>query len=209
MGAGSEQWCPPQGILGMPAPMVDGCTTQDYMHTDRYTDHVKVTVDCSGVVPDCHGRIGVRTRFWAEEEQKAHVVEMSDSMAEKPGEEAQRKEEQPVLSLPPTPTPQTPPPQQQHTDPASPTVATTPDTAPVVCSNKSLRRPCEAEQEYEDGRGFGIGVLVWGKLRGFSWWPGRIVSWWITGRSRAAEGTRWVMWFGDGKFSVVRARPCM
>uniref|UniRef100_A0A7N6BN69 DNA (cytosine-5-)-methyltransferase n=1 Tax=Anabas testudineus TaxID=64144 RepID=A0A7N6BN69_ANATE len=39
--------------------------------------------------------------------------------------------------------------------------------------------------------------------RGFSWWPGRIVSWWMTGRSRAAEGTRWVMWFGDGKFSVV------
>ncbi|KAL7872544.1 hypothetical protein SRHO_G00075270 [Serrasalmus rhombeus] len=33
--------------------------------------------------------------------------------------------------------------------------------------------------------------------------PARIVSWWITGRSRAAEGTRWVMWFGDGKFSVV------
>ncbi|TNM95805.1 hypothetical protein fugu_016888 [Takifugu bimaculatus] len=55
----------------------------------------------------------------------------------------------------------------------------------------------------EDGRGFGIGELVWGKLRGFSWWPGRIVSWWMTGRSRAAEGTRWVMWFGDGKFSVV------
>lgn len=44
---------------------------------------------------------------------------------------------------------------------------------------------------------------MWGKLRGFSWWPGRIVSWWMTGRSRAAEGTRWVMWFGDGKFSVV------
>lgn len=55
----------------------------------------------------------------------------------------------------------------------------------------------------QDGRGFGIGDLVWGKLRGFSWWPGRIVSWYITGRSRAAEGTRWVMWFGDGKFSVV------
>uniref|UniRef100_A0A668AGD8 DNA (cytosine-5-)-methyltransferase n=1 Tax=Myripristis murdjan TaxID=586833 RepID=A0A668AGD8_9TELE len=55
-----------------------------------------------------------------------------------------------------------------------------------------------------DGRGFGIGELVWGKLRGFSWWPGRIVSWRMTGRSRAAEGTRWVMWFGDGKFSVVQ-----
>ena len=58
----------------------------------------------------------------------------------------------------------------------------------------------------QDGRGFGIGELVWGKLRGFSWWPGRIVSWWMTGRSRAAEGTRWVMWFGDGKFSVVSAQ---
>uniref|UniRef100_A0A8C1KTJ3 DNA (cytosine-5-)-methyltransferase 3 alpha a n=1 Tax=Cyprinus carpio TaxID=7962 RepID=A0A8C1KTJ3_CYPCA len=40
-------------------------------------------------------------------------------------------------------------------------------------------------------------------MRGFSWWPGRIVSWWMAGRSRAAEGTRWVMWFGDGKFSVT------
>uniref|UniRef100_A0A8C3XZV5 DNA (cytosine-5-)-methyltransferase n=1 Tax=Catharus ustulatus TaxID=91951 RepID=A0A8C3XZV5_CATUS len=58
----------------------------------------------------------------------------------------------------------------------------------------------------QDGRGFGIGELVWGKLRGFSWWPGRIVSWWMTGRSRAAEGTRWVMWFGDGKFSVVSGK---
>uniref|UniRef100_A0AAR2KU74 DNA (cytosine-5-)-methyltransferase n=1 Tax=Pygocentrus nattereri TaxID=42514 RepID=A0AAR2KU74_PYGNA len=140
-----------------------------------------------------------------EEEKKAHEVEpmMNDGMADQSGEEAQKKEEQPVISLPPTPTPQTPPPQQQHTDPASPTVATTPEPVPVACSNKSLRRSCEAEPEYEDGRGFGIGVLVWGKLRGFSWWPGRIVSWWITGRSRAAEGTRWVMWFGDGKFSVT------
>lgn len=55
----------------------------------------------------------------------------------------------------------------------------------------------------QDGRGFNIGTLVFGKLRGFSWWPGRIVSWWMSGRSRAADGTRWVMWFGDSKFSVV------
>lgn len=60
----------------------------------------------------------------------------------------------------------------------------------------------------QDSRGFGIGELVWGKLRGFSWWPGRIVSWWMTGRSRAADGTRWVMWFGDGKFSVVSFSYC-
>uniref|UniRef100_A0AAQ4PF00 DNA (cytosine-5-)-methyltransferase n=1 Tax=Gasterosteus aculeatus aculeatus TaxID=481459 RepID=A0AAQ4PF00_GASAC len=57
--------------------------------------------------------------------------------------------------------------------------------------------------------GFGIGVLVFGKLRGFSWWPGRIVSWLMSGRSRAADGTRWVMWFGDGKFSVVCVEKLM
>uniref|UniRef100_A0A8D3E5R9 DNA (cytosine-5-)-methyltransferase n=1 Tax=Scophthalmus maximus TaxID=52904 RepID=A0A8D3E5R9_SCOMX len=45
--------------------------------------------------------------------------------------------------------------------------------------------------------------------KGFSWWPGRIVSWWMSGRSRAADGTRWVMWFGDGKFSVVCVEKLM
>uniref|UniRef100_A0A668AQW2 DNA (cytosine-5-)-methyltransferase n=1 Tax=Myripristis murdjan TaxID=586833 RepID=A0A668AQW2_9TELE len=65
------------------------------------------------------------------------------------------------------------------------------------------------KEQVSDGRGFGIGELVWGKLRGFSWWPGRIVSWRMTGRSRAAEGTRWVMWFGDGKFSVVCVEKLM
>ncbi|KAM4724469.1 DNA (cytosine-5)-methyltransferase 3A-like isoform 2-T2 [Anableps anableps] len=93
--------------------------------------------------------------------------------------------------------------QQQPTDPASPTVATTPEPVAIGGEEKTCQKSADTEPEYEDGRGFGIGELVWGKLRGFSWWPGRIVSWWMTGRSRAAEGTRWVMWFGDGKFSVV------
>uniref|UniRef100_A0A8C4NTP4 DNA (cytosine-5-)-methyltransferase n=1 Tax=Dicentrarchus labrax TaxID=13489 RepID=A0A8C4NTP4_DICLA len=93
--------------------------------------------------------------------------------------------------------------QQQPTDPASPTVATTPEPVAIGGGDKPSPKSADTEPEYEDGRGFGIGELVWGKLRGFSWWPGRIVSWLKTGRSRAAEGTRWVMWFGDGKFSVV------
>ncbi|XP_027026902.2 DNA (cytosine-5-)-methyltransferase 3 alpha a isoform X2 [Tachysurus fulvidraco] len=143
--------------------------------------------------------------FKKEEEKKAHLMPLTnDTMADQSEDDTLRNEEQ--LAVPPTPAPQTPPPQQQHTDPASPTVATTPEPSvpvPVACGNKDLRKSVEAEPEYDDGRGFGIGELVWGKLRGFSWWPGRIVSWWMTGRSRAAEGTRWVMWFGDGKFSVV------
>nr|XP_032835806.1 DNA (cytosine-5)-methyltransferase 3A isoform X2 [Petromyzon marinus] len=63
----------------------------------------------------------------------------------------------------------------------------------------------ELQQEYQDGYGFRIGELVWGKIRGFSWWPGRVVSWeeaeqyyWYF-----TEGTRWVKWYGDGKFSLV------
>ncbi|XP_030637442.1 DNA (cytosine-5-)-methyltransferase 3 alpha a isoform X2 [Chanos chanos] len=137
-----------------------------------------------------------------QEEKKSRLVAVMDTMDNQSGTEHEKEEEDlSAASLPATPTPQTPPP-QQHTDPASPTVATTPEPAPVACGNKR-QNLSEAELEYEDGRGFGIGELVWGKLRGFSWWPGRIVSWWMTGRSRAAEGTRWVMWFGDGKFSVV------
>ncbi|XP_010765927.1 DNA (cytosine-5)-methyltransferase 3A isoform X1 [Notothenia coriiceps] len=109
---------------------------------------------------------------------------------------------------------QPPPPQQQQqqqqpTDPASPTVATTPEPVAIEGGDKTCPKPADTEPEYEDGRGFGIGELVWGKLRGFSWWPGRVVSWWMTGRSRAAEGTRWVMWFGDGKFSVVCVEKLM
>ncbi|XP_074517537.1 DNA (cytosine-5)-methyltransferase 3A isoform X4 [Sebastes fasciatus] len=99
--------------------------------------------------------------------------------------------------------------QQQPTDPASPTVATTPEPVAIGGGDKTSPKPADTEPEYEDERGFGIGELVWGKLRGFSWWPGRIVSWWMTGRSRAAEGTRWVMWFGDGKFSVVCVEKLM
>ncbi|KAM8847283.1 DNA (cytosine-5-)-methyltransferase 3 alpha a isoform 4-T4 [Synchiropus picturatus] len=108
-----------------------------------------------------------------------------------------QKEEEPPSPEPPAP------PIQQQTDPASPTVAVTPE--PAASRDQATPR----EIEYQDGRGFGIGTLVFGKLRGFSWWPGRIVSWWMSGRSRAADGTRWVMWFGDGKFSVVCVEKLM
>ncbi|XP_016353374.1 DNA (cytosine-5)-methyltransferase 3A-like isoform X4 [Sinocyclocheilus anshuiensis] len=138
-------------------------------------------------------------RWKKEKEEKAQLVTtMSDIMDDQSAVGSQEEEEEPAINLPSMPTPQ-----QQHTDPASPTVATTPEPPPVACGNKVMTRSSEINLEYEDGRGFGIGELVWGKLRGFSWWPGRIVSWWMTSRSRAAEGTRWVMWFGDGKFSVV------
>ncbi|XP_029420237.1 DNA (cytosine-5)-methyltransferase 3B isoform X3 [Nannospalax galili] len=59
--------------------------------------------------------------------------------------------------------------------------------------------------EYQDGKEFGIGDLVWGKIKGFSWWPAMVVSWRATSKRQAMPGMRWVQWFGDGKFSEVSA----
>ncbi|XP_027501707.1 DNA (cytosine-5)-methyltransferase 3B isoform X2 [Corapipo altera] len=59
--------------------------------------------------------------------------------------------------------------------------------------------------EYQDGKDFGIGELVWGKIKGFSWWPAIVVSHKATAKRQAVSGMRWVQWFGDGKFSEVSA----
>ncbi|XP_062479791.1 DNA (cytosine-5)-methyltransferase 3B isoform X1 [Pezoporus occidentalis] len=63
--------------------------------------------------------------------------------------------------------------------------------------------------EYQDGKDFGIGELVWGKIKGFSWWPAIVVSYRATAKRPAASGMRWVQWFGDGKFSEVSADKLM
>ncbi|EHH21948.1 hypothetical protein EGK_05123 [Macaca mulatta] len=137
-------------------------------------------------------------RWKREAEKKAKVIAGMNAVEENQGPgESQKVEEASPSAV------------QQHTHPASPTVATTPEPVGADAGDKNATKAGDDEPEYEDGRGFGIGELVWGKLRGFSWWPGRIVSWWMTGRSRAAEGTRWVMWFGDGKFSVVCVEKLM
>ncbi|XP_078506163.1 DNA (cytosine-5)-methyltransferase 3A isoform X2 [Lissotriton helveticus] len=126
-----------------------------------------------------------------EAEKKQKLVSVMNEMEENNVEDPQKEEEP------------SPPASQEPSDPSSPVVAAVPEPVVADVLDKAVSKTADDEAEYEDGRGFGIGELVWGKLRGFSWWPGRIVSWWMTGRSRAAEGTRWVMWFGDGKFSVV------
>lgn len=64
---------------------------------------------------------------------------------------------------------------------------------PHLCSPPSI----------QDNKGFGIGELVWGKIKGFSWWPGIVVTWRATGKRQASHGMRWLQWFGDGKFSEV------
>ncbi|XP_039174839.1 DNA (cytosine-5)-methyltransferase 3B isoform X2 [Crotalus tigris] len=72
---------------------------------------------------------------------------------------------------------------------------------PNGCEYRTLRKM----EEYQDGKGFGFGELVWGKIKGFSWWPAIVVSWKTTSNRQAAPGMRWVKWFGDGKFSEISA----
>ncbi|XP_026104912.1 DNA (cytosine-5)-methyltransferase 3A-like isoform X1 [Carassius auratus] len=61
-------------------------------------------------------------------------------------------------------------------------------------------RPGKREQPYNDGKGYAIGELVWGKVKGFSWWPGLVVAW--KGRVLPVSMRR-VEWFGDGMFSEI------
>ncbi|KAL1785381.1 DNA (cytosine-5)-methyltransferase 3B isoform X3 [Sigmodon hispidus] len=63
--------------------------------------------------------------------------------------------------------------------------------------------------EYQDDKEFGIGDLVWGKIKGFSWWPAMVVSWKATSKRQAMPGMRWVQWFGDSKFSEISADKLM
>uniref|UniRef100_A0A8C2ZP47 DNA (cytosine-5-)-methyltransferase n=1 Tax=Cyclopterus lumpus TaxID=8103 RepID=A0A8C2ZP47_CYCLU len=75
------------------------------------------------------------------------------------------------------------------------------DSAQSISTSSSS----EIQPEYNDNKGFGIGELVWGKIKGFSWWPGIVVTWRATGKRQASNGMRWLQWFGDGKFSEVSA----
>ncbi|XP_068180312.1 DNA (cytosine-5-)-methyltransferase 3 beta, duplicate a [Antennarius striatus] len=56
------------------------------------------------------------------------------------------------------------------------------------------------KSSYRDGKGFLTGELVWGKVKGFSWWPGMVIPW----KSKShPHGMRKVEWFGDGMFSEI------
>uniref|UniRef100_A0A8C7KNS8 DNA (cytosine-5-)-methyltransferase n=1 Tax=Oncorhynchus kisutch TaxID=8019 RepID=A0A8C7KNS8_ONCKI len=52
-------------------------------------------------------------------------------------------------------------------------------------------------------KGYNVGDLVWGPIRGFSLWPGTVQPW--KGR-QAAKSIRKVEWFGDGMLSEKNTR---
>uniref|UniRef100_A0A8C3FZC7 DNA (cytosine-5-)-methyltransferase n=1 Tax=Chrysemys picta bellii TaxID=8478 RepID=A0A8C3FZC7_CHRPI len=77
--------------------------------------------------------------------------------------------------------------------------------SPELITGEQESRVAGEVVEYQDGKDFGIGELVWGKIKGFSWWPAIIVSYRITSKHQAISRMCWVQWFGDGKFSEVSA----
>ncbi|XP_019747154.1 DNA (cytosine-5)-methyltransferase 3B-like isoform X2 [Hippocampus comes] len=79
------------------------------------------------------------------------------------------------------------------------------DSKDSAQSSATTMSSCNAHTEYNDNKGFSVGELVWGKIKGFSWWPGMVVTWRATGKRQANHGMRWLQWFGDGKFSEVSA----
>lgn len=61
---------------------------------------------------------------------------------------------------------------------------------------------CVSSCFLKDGKGFQIGELVWGKIKGLSWWPGLVMAW---KTKSASPGVRRVEWFGDGMYSEVKS----
>ncbi|KAL5010176.1 hypothetical protein ScPMuIL_012481 [Solemya velum] len=53
-------------------------------------------------------------------------------------------------------------------------------------------------------RTFNVGDLVWGQIRGFPSWPGKLVNEnEVKGSQKAEDGKLWVRWFGDHTFTQV------
>ena len=53
---------------------------------------------------------------------------------------------------------------------------------------------------------FPAGQLIWGKLKGFDWWPGIVVHLNNLTQTDNQFDEVWVKWYGDNKFSKVLER---
>ena len=66
----------------------------------------------------------------------------------------------------------------------------------------SLSKTCFLSQQSEAAE-FVYGQLIWGRLKGYDWWPGRVVSYNEAQKAPPSPSTHWVKWFGDNKLSMV------
>uniref|UniRef100_A0A8C7Q4P8 DNA (cytosine-5-)-methyltransferase n=1 Tax=Oncorhynchus mykiss TaxID=8022 RepID=A0A8C7Q4P8_ONCMY len=71
----------------------------------------------------------------------------------------------------------------------------------VTNENQTSTSNVSTPSRRADGKGFPTGELVWGKVKGFSWWPGVVVLW--KSNKTPPVSMRRVEWFGDGMFSEI------
>uniref|UniRef100_H2MIN9 DNA (cytosine-5-)-methyltransferase n=1 Tax=Oryzias latipes TaxID=8090 RepID=H2MIN9_ORYLA len=65
-------------------------------------------------------------------------------------------------------------------------------------SGKHTPTKVQRKHNYQDGKGFPVGDLVWGRVKSLSLWPGMVIPW----KSKSSPvGMRRVEWFGDGMIS--------
>uniref|UniRef100_A0A3P9M6C2 DNA (cytosine-5-)-methyltransferase n=1 Tax=Oryzias latipes TaxID=8090 RepID=A0A3P9M6C2_ORYLA len=65
-------------------------------------------------------------------------------------------------------------------------------------SGKHTPTKAQRKHNYQDGKGFPVGDLVWGRVKSLSLWPGMVTPW----KSKSSPvGMRRVEWFGDGMIS--------
>lgn len=60
------------------------------------------------------------------------------------------------------------------------------------------------DQSSVDHDSYPIGSLVWAKLKGYDWWPGRVSSPAEVGMDQPPHGSLWVRWYGEKQVSDVK-----
>lgn len=66
----------------------------------------------------------------------------------------------------------------------------------------TVSKTCVLSQQPE-AADFVFGQLIWGRLKGYDWWPGCVVSYNEAQKAPPSPSTHWVKWFGDNKLSMV------
>lgn len=82
------------------------------------------------------------------------------------------------------------------------------DVSGIDSASKDFSTVVTTKESLEEN--FCIGTMVWGKLPGYCWWPGAVISYSGPEGERDDEGSpgesnfqAWVKWFGETQLSRV------
>ena len=76
-----------------------------------------------------------------------------------------------------------------------------PDVSPPSSNQKEEEEM--VEPLLDNAKEYPYHSLVWGKLKGYDWWPGRIAHYKELNLSPCPAGSSWVRWFGEKQVSDV------